>query len=46
MWQYLFVPTVNKLGYEYSNDDSMNTSFLRTLAIEQAAAGGDKQYEI
>ncbi|KJA27394.1 hypothetical protein HYPSUDRAFT_131428 [Hypholoma sublateritium FD-334 SS-4] len=38
----LFVPLVEKLGYEYSDKDSMDTSLLRTLAIDQASKAGDE----
>ncbi|PPQ65107.1 hypothetical protein CVT24_003068 [Panaeolus cyanescens] len=37
----LFVPLVEKLGYEYAPEDSRDTSLLRTLAIGQAAAARD-----
>jgi aminopeptidase 2 len=37
----LFAPLVEKLGYEYSDSDSADTTLLRTLAIQQAAAAGD-----
>jgi len=40
--QELFVPLVEKLGYEYSNADSADTSLLRTLAISQAALAGNE----
>lgn len=33
----LFTPLVDKLGYEYSDEDSADTRELRTLAIEAAA---------
>ncbi|OBZ75470.1 Aminopeptidase 1 [Grifola frondosa] len=39
----LFVPIVHRLGFEYSDDESVDTRQLRTKAIEQAAAGGDKE---
>ncbi|TFY57887.1 hypothetical protein EVJ58_g6753 [Rhodofomes roseus] len=35
----LFTPLVDKLGYEYSSQDSADTRELRTLAIEGAASG-------
>ncbi|KAG6919995.1 hypothetical protein DXG01_013344 [Tephrocybe rancida] len=38
----LFVPLVNKLGYEYAATDSTDTSLLRTCAISQAAAAKDE----
>jgi len=38
----LFVPLVEKLGYEYSESDSMDTSLLRTLAVGQASAAQDE----
>ncbi|KAG5645001.1 hypothetical protein DXG03_007278 [Asterophora parasitica] len=38
----LFVPLVNKLGYEYSASESTDTSLLRTLAISQAAGARDE----
>ncbi|KDR73433.1 hypothetical protein GALMADRAFT_72186 [Galerina marginata CBS 339.88] len=37
----LFVPLVEKLGYEYSKDEPLDTSLLRTLAIREASAAGD-----
>ncbi|KAF9054698.1 leucyl aminopeptidase [Panaeolus papilionaceus] len=37
----LFVPLVEKLGYEYSPDDSPDVTLLRTLAITQSAAARD-----
>ncbi|KAL9714866.1 Aminopeptidase 2 mitochondrial [Leucoagaricus gongylophorus] len=37
----LFVPLVAKLGFEYSVDDSADTTLLRTLAISGAAAAHD-----
>ena len=40
--QTLFVPLVNKLGYEYSDSDARDTSLLRTFAVEQASAAGDE----
>ncbi|KAI0050503.1 leucyl aminopeptidase [Auriscalpium vulgare] len=39
----LFVPIVKRLGYEYSADDSPDTTQLRTLAIEQAANAQDPE---
>ena len=33
----LFTPLVDKLGYEYAEEDSADTRELRTLAIEAAA---------
>ncbi|KJA14359.1 hypothetical protein HYPSUDRAFT_80850 [Hypholoma sublateritium FD-334 SS-4] len=38
----LFVPLVERLGYEYSENDSRDRILLRTLAITQAAAADDK----
>ncbi|KAF5386636.1 hypothetical protein D9615_001831 [Tricholomella constricta] len=38
----LFVPLVNKLGYEYLASDSTDTSLLRTCAITQAAGARDE----
>ncbi|GLB35338.1 putative aminopeptidase [Lyophyllum shimeji] len=38
----LFVPTVDRLGYEYLPTDATDTSLLRTLAISQAAAADDE----
>ncbi|KAF8162999.1 leucyl aminopeptidase [Crassisporium funariophilum] len=38
----LFVPLVNKLGYEYSESESRDTSLLRTLAVGQAADAQDE----
>ncbi|KAF8797340.1 zincin, partial [Phlegmacium glaucopus] len=38
----LFVPLVEKLGYEYSESDSRDTSLLRTLAVGQASAARDE----
>jgi hypothetical protein len=35
---------VKKLGYEYPEDDSVDTVQLRTLAIEHAAGAGVKRY--
>lgn len=40
--QSLFTPIVLKLGYEYSAQDSADTTQLRTLAVTQAAEGGSK----
>ncbi|KAG5639615.1 hypothetical protein H0H81_010817 [Sphagnurus paluster] len=40
--QALFVPLVNKLGYEYSATESTDTSLLRTCAITQAAGAKDE----
>ncbi|KXN83489.1 Aminopeptidase 2, mitochondrial [Leucoagaricus sp. SymC.cos] len=37
----LFAPLVKQLGYEYSTNDSADTTMLRTLAISQAAAARD-----
>ncbi|KAF9036751.1 hypothetical protein BJ165DRAFT_1532853 [Panaeolus papilionaceus] len=37
----LFAPLVERLGYEYSADDSPDVTLLRTLAITQSAAGRD-----
>ncbi|KAF8232360.1 hypothetical protein L208DRAFT_1272750 [Tricholoma matsutake] len=37
----LFVPLVTRLGYEYADTDSTDTSLLRTCAITQAAAARD-----
>lgn len=37
----LFVPLVNRLGYEYTDVDSTDTSLLRTCAVSQAAAARD-----
>jgi aminopeptidase 2 len=37
----LFVPLVNKLGYNYADCDSTDTSLLRTCAITQAAMARD-----
>ncbi|KAF9463935.1 leucyl aminopeptidase [Collybia nuda] len=37
----LFVPLVNKLGYEYSDTEPTDTSLLRTCAVEQAALARD-----
>ena len=39
--QALFVPLVDKLGYDYTDEDSTDTSLLRTCAITQAAAAKD-----
>ena len=33
----LFTPLVDKLGYEYAEEDSADTRELRTLVIEAAA---------
>ncbi|KAF8969809.1 leucyl aminopeptidase [Flammula alnicola] len=38
----LFVPLVEKLGYEYAEKESRDTSLLRTLAVEQAVGAGDE----
>ncbi|KAG5728364.1 hypothetical protein E4T56_gene19148 [Termitomyces sp. T112] len=38
----LFVPLVEKLGFEYLATDSVDTSLLRTCAISQAAAAKDE----
>ncbi|KAF7338457.1 Aminopeptidase [Mycena venus] len=39
----LFVPIVNKLGYEYSADEPLNVTQLRTLAISMAGGSGRDQ---
>lgn len=39
--QALCSPLVEKLGLEYSKKDSADTTQLRTLAVEGAAAVGD-----
>lgn len=44
--QELFVPLVQRLGYEYSDKDSIDTSLLRTLAITQAAGTRDEGYVV
>jgi aminopeptidase 2 len=38
----LFVPLIEKLGYEYSESESRDTSLLRTLAVEHASAARDE----
>ncbi|KDR73439.1 hypothetical protein GALMADRAFT_72189 [Galerina marginata CBS 339.88] len=38
----LFVPLVEKLGYEYPKDEALDTSLLRTLAVGQASDSGDE----
>ncbi|CAA7267619.1 unnamed protein product [Cyclocybe aegerita] len=38
----LFVPLVNKLGYEYPAGESRDISLLRTLAVTQASAARDE----
>ncbi|KAF9562157.1 leucyl aminopeptidase [Agrocybe pediades] len=38
----LFVPLVDKLGYEYPEGESVDSSLLRTLAVGQAYAAGDE----
>lgn len=42
--QTLFVPLVEKLGYVYDDQESSDTTLLRTLAITQAAAAADDGY--
>ena len=42
--QSLFSPLVQKLGYEYSPEDSTDIRELRTLAITQAASAEDESY--
>ncbi|KAL0066570.1 Aminopeptidase 2 mitochondrial [Marasmius tenuissimus] len=37
----LFAPLVKNLGYEYSDSDSVETTQLRTCAIEHALSAGD-----
>lgn len=44
VWQALFVPLVDKLGYEYPDGESTDTSLLRTCAITQAANAQDGGY--
>ena len=44
VFQELFSPLVEKLGYEYPAEEPMDMSLLRTLAISQAANGGDEGY--
>lgn len=39
--QELYTPLVVKLGYDYSDADSADTSLLRTLAISGAASALD-----
>ncbi len=39
----LFGPIVKRLGYEYSEAESVDTRELRTRAITQAALAGDKE---
>ena len=41
--QRICLPLVERLGYDYSEDDSADTSLLRTLAITQAALAGDEK---
>lgn len=41
--QQLFLPLVEKLGYEYSDQDSSDTTLLRTLAINRAAAAREEK---
>ncbi|KAF9533369.1 leucyl aminopeptidase [Crepidotus variabilis] len=38
----LFVPIVEKLGYDYPSDESHDVRLLRTIAISQAAYAEDK----
>ena len=37
------MPLVNKLGYEYRDDDDAQTRELRTLAITQCAEAGQAE---
>ncbi|KAF5326661.1 hypothetical protein D9619_004256 [Psilocybe cf. subviscida] len=39
----LFVPLVDKLGYEYPTGEPVDATLLRTLAVSQAASAGDKK---
>ncbi|OCH95247.1 hypothetical protein OBBRIDRAFT_788437 [Obba rivulosa] len=39
----LFSPLVKRLGYEYSDSESVDTHELRTLAIGQASVAGDQE---
>ncbi|KAI0792895.1 hypothetical protein C8Q75DRAFT_751852 [Abortiporus biennis] len=39
----LFVPLVKKLGYEYSDDESVDTKELRTRAVSAAVAAEDPE---
>lgn len=41
-WQSLFVPLVDKLGYNYPEGESLDASLLRKLAIGQALVAGDE----
>jgi aminopeptidase 2 len=38
----LFVPLVEKLGFDYPEKESVDTTLLRTLAVAQAAGAGDE----
>ncbi|KAI0933682.1 hypothetical protein AcV5_005768 [Taiwanofungus camphoratus] len=38
----LFVPIVKRLGYEYSDDESVDVREMRTMAITQAAVANDE----
>ncbi|THH11180.1 hypothetical protein EW146_g8133 [Bondarzewia mesenterica] len=40
----LYAPIVERLGFEYSDKDDVDTSQLRTRAIEQAAAAENPEY--
>lgn len=40
--QSLFVPLVEKLGYEYPAKEPRDTTLLRTLAVKQAADAEDE----
>jgi hypothetical protein len=41
--QTLFSPLVERLGFEYSENDSADTTQLRTLVIAGAATAGDAE---
>jgi hypothetical protein len=44
--QALYNPLVKRLGYEYFENDSADTTLLRTRAIHQAALAEDQEYII
>lgn len=45
MFQSLFAPFVDKLGYDYPEGEDVDKALLRTLAIGQASAAGDERFE-
>lgn len=44
--QALYNPLIQRLGYDYVDTDSADTTLLRTRAIHQAALAEDEEYII